>query len=150
MIPIAAEELISVERVRVLHQRALLEHGGLNSNEKDGCVDGTIYSSVAASYYEPMGDGLDGDSLTFAVHLFYGLCKKHCFSDGNKRAAWAAVVDVFARMGLAVNATHDEAVTFSLDVAASEASQHTETIRRIFDWFLEDGRLVELPDPPLS
>ncbi len=57
--------------------------------------------------------------LSFAGCLFFYLIKNHCFVDGNKRIAWAAMVRVLLELGLTLDVDDDEAEQYCLRVIKS-------------------------------
>lgn len=62
------------------------------------------------------------DLLLAMSYLLIYLAKNHCFGDGNKRAAWAAVLHVAELNGLAIVAETSEAVAIVNDVAIGTAN----------------------------
>ncbi len=79
--------------VEAIHAQLLREYGGLQGPVNEGALDSTLarprhveaYSNPAPTIFE------------LAASYGYGFVKNHCFTDGNKRAALAAV-DVFLQL----------------------------------------------------
>ena len=79
--------------VKAIHAQLLREYGGLQGPVNEGALDSTLarprhleaYSNSAPTIFE------------LAASYGYGFAKNHCFTDGNKRAALAAV-DVFLQL----------------------------------------------------
>lgn len=86
-------------------------------------------------------DGTTNVVHTASLTLFY-LVKNHCFVDGNKRVAWLAAVDLFARVGMDVVASDDDCVLMVWDVASNKIDRDG-----VVAWFAADGRLRQMtPD----
>ncbi|NET31132.1 MAG: type II toxin-antitoxin system death-on-curing family toxin [Cyanothece sp. SIO1E1] len=63
----------------------------------------------------------------------YGLIKNHCFVDGNKRIALAAVSVFLLKNGYRLTASEVEAATFFLDLAGRTENQD-ECINHLMAW----------------
>lgn len=123
-------ELISLEAVLDLHERAMIEHGttGLQVGQHSvDCIDGKIGNAWNSESYRSADDN-SIPGLCFAGYLLYYIVKGHCFPDGNKRAGWATAMAVLARLGLTVKATDDEAVEFVLRIATGEVKAASEAV----------------------
>ncbi|MCK6590419.1 MAG: Fic family protein [Polyangiaceae bacterium] len=118
-----------------LHEMALANFGGAASPPKEGCVDRSIASAINASLYSA-DDDAEPDLLLAAAHLLFYVAKNHCFTDGNKRAAWAAVVRAFDLNGIRIEADPDDAAELVEGVASG-----ARTVRDILLWFYEPGRI---------
>jgi len=129
----------SVTELTELHEIAVSAFGGAASPPKEGCVDRSIASAINASLYSTDDDG-EPDLLLAAAHLLFYVAKNHCFTDGNKRAAWAAVVRALDINGIRVEAGQDDAADLVIDVASG-----ARTVRDILLWFYEPGRLRARP-----
>lgn len=125
--PAPWEGLITESRILAFHKRALSEHGGRSGGPQVGCVSAKLGAAWSAEEYVGGEAGIEG--LTFASYLAFYLAKGHCFTDGNKRVAWLALVDVLAALGLRIAAGQDEAAAFMEDVATEGA--RPEDVR---DW----------------
>jgi death on curing protein len=76
-----------------------------------------------------------------ASYLLFYIAKNHCFTDGNKRVAWAVAVRVLRDDGLKINAGQDEAAAMVNDVVTGILD-----LDLVLEWFGTDGRLTaEMP-----
>jgi death-on-curing protein len=103
-----------------IHGELLAEHGGL-----DGTYKGDSLESTLARPQQLLSYGNPGPSLyDLAACYGYGFARNHCFSDGNKRIALAAI-DVFLQLsGHELTASEPEAVDTILRLAASEIDEN--------------------------
>ena len=102
-----------------IHGELLAEHGGLDGTFKDDSLESTL-----ARPQQLLSYGNPGPSLyDLAACYGYGFAKNHCFSDGNKRIALAAI-DVFLQLnGYELTASETEAVDTILRLAAGEIDE---------------------------
>lgn len=101
-------ELISVGLVMELRDEGIRRYGGILATKPPAeCVAGSLGAAWSAGLYREPEEARRG--LCFAGHVLFYLAKNHCFTEGNKRAAWAAAIEILARLGLTVTATTDEA-----------------------------------------
>ena len=132
----------SVSELIELQVVAIDAFGGAASPPKEGCVDRSIASAINASLYS--SDDMDEpDLLLAAAHLLFYVAKNHCFTDGNKRAAWSSVVRALDLNGIRIEADQTETAELVEGVASG-----ARTVRDILLWFYEPGRLRERPDGP--
>ena len=110
--------ILSVDRVVALHREGIDKYGGQAGPPKAGCVDGSVGNAYQAALYMSDDDALD--PLHYAAHVLFYLVSNHCFTDGNKRVGWMALVDLLLTHGLVIDATQSEAVTFVLSIARGE------------------------------
>lgn len=83
---------VDVNVAYAIHDRQLVEHGGLDGVRDRGAVDSALARPRnLAAYSEP-------DAADLAAAYAFGLARNHGFTDGNKRTAW-----VIARLFLADN-----------------------------------------------
>ena len=113
--------LISQARVHELHSRALELWSGLPGTRDTDCVERSIGAGLTAGLYRAEEDS-EPDVLTVAVHVSFYLARNHCFSDGNKRVAWMALVDQLAVVGLDVDVSQDDVVAQVAAVARGALS----------------------------
>lgn len=119
-------ELLSRQRVVELHAAALEQSGGLTGKSDLGCVDGSVGNAVQAAMYESQRP--DEDALLIAAYVCYYLAKNHCFSDGNKRVAWLACLEVLeVGLDVRVDASIDDAYEF-MDGVATSRLQPTDIV----------------------
>jgi death-on-curing protein len=101
--------LITIERLLELHQVALAKYGGREGpTGPEACVDAAVGAAWSAELYTTGKKHRTG-GLPFGAYLMFYVARRHCFTDGNKRVAWMAGIDVLAQHNLAVRATVEEA-----------------------------------------
>ncbi len=129
------EGLITVQDVLSLHEKGILEHNqspiatGLAASE---CVEGRLGNAwMAERYTSPDEDVLPG--LCFAAYTLYYLVRDHCFSDGNKRAGWAACMAILAVRGLTVRSSTDDAYTLVERIATGAIAGGLEVLGWLSD-----------------
>jgi death-on-curing protein len=71
--------------------------------------------------------------LVFSGFLLFYLNQNHCFSDGNKRTAWLAGLQVLLSLGLTVLATTGEAEELCLSIAGGSIDSADDVV----DWLAE-------------
>ena len=105
--------------VKAIHAQLLREYGGLQGPVNEGALDSTLarprhleaYSNPASTIFE------------LAASYGYGFAKNHCFTDGNKRVALAAV-DVFLELNdYELSAPEPEAVLVMRQAASDTVSE---------------------------
>jgi prophage maintenance system killer protein len=95
--------------------------GGVWSPPQPGCIDGALGGAYSAELYSPESEQEGAtQGLLFACYLLFYLVTKHCYTDGNKRIAWACMTFVLLNFGLTIEATEDEVVQFCTSIAAGE------------------------------
>lgn len=130
--------LVDKARVIELHAKAIERYGGLKTEPKEGCVEGSLGNAWTAESYEEGSDhGMAG--LTFAACALLYLATNHCFGDGNKRVSWSTLADILAKLGLSIDATQDEAEAFVTQIAEGRLRERPQ----IICWIAE--RLVASP-----
>ena len=112
---------IGIETVAMLYSEGIKRWGGSWSDPQHGCIDAALGAAYNAELYTPDNDQ-EGyvSGLLFACYLLFYISTKHCYTDGNKRIAWACMTFVLLGFGLTLEATEDEAVDFCLSVARGE------------------------------
>lgn len=121
------DRLLSLDRVNELYAEGIRRYGGDPSGPKPGCVDGSIGAAWSAeSYSDPAPGRLPG--LVFAGYLLFYLSRNHCFTDGNKRVAWSAAMDVLLHYGLTIDTNADEAENLMLSVIARRIDDGLEVV----------------------
>ena len=131
--PLTPEQIVELRRVLVA------QHGLSDKTERDfdrDCIDGAIGAAIQGAYYLSLEKGSPLDPLHIAGYLLFHIAKKHCFTDGNKRVAWAVVVECLLREGLEIAATENEAADFVLSIANNQTDQ-----RGVLEWLGKEGRL---------
>lgn len=93
-------------------------HGGLKGPPKEDALSATLARPQHLLAYEP-----DSSLFELAAAYGYGLARNHCYPDGNKRIALAAM-DIFLMLNeMDLVADEAEAVVIVRAVAAGEFSQ---------------------------
>jgi death-on-curing protein len=126
-----------------LHRAAIDGYGGMPSPPKEGCLERSLAGAINASLYSAQDDADEPDLLLAAAHVLFYVAKNHCFSDGNKRVAWGAIIRVFDMNGIRINADPEDAGELVESVASGG-----RTVRDILVWLYEPGRLRERPESP--
>jgi death-on-curing protein len=104
--------------IDLFHGHLLQRYGGLGGAPDEGAVESTLARPLNLLAYEPNSTIFD-----LAASYGYGFARNHCFPDGNKRVALAAM-DVFLMInGFDLNADEAEAVVILNAVAAGSTSQ---------------------------
>jgi len=104
--------------IDLFHGDSLQRYGGLVGPPDEGVLESTLARPLNLLAYEPNRTIFD-----LAASYGYGFARNHCFPDGNKRVALAAM-DVFLMInGLDLNADEAEAVVILNAVAAGNMSQ---------------------------
>lgn len=110
---------VTEQGARFIHSELMTEHGGLMGPSREGALEAALARPQNLCNYRP-------DDATFdrlAAAYGFGLCRGHCFPDGNKRLG-LAVMDVFLRMnGRQLTASEADAVFTMRAVAAGEMSE---------------------------
>lgn len=112
---------ISIETVAMLYAEIIKRWGGSPSDPIRGCIDAALGAAYSAELYESEAEQ-EGvvTGLLFACYLLFYLATKHCYTDGNKRIAWACTTFVLLNFGLTIAADEDEIVEFCLSIARGE------------------------------
>lgn len=81
--------------VLMIHELLILRFGGMRGVTEHGF--GKLEAAVAAPFASMFGEDLYPDLSAKAATLFWGIARSHGFSDGNKRVALVAVLDMLDR-----------------------------------------------------
>ena len=82
---------LSLEQVRLIHQRSLADHGGSEGTRDSGLVESALASAKNTFYYAPQ------DLFEIAASYAFHLAEAQAFIDGNKRTGVASAM-VFLAM----------------------------------------------------
>lgn len=114
---------LTEQGVRYIHSELMAEHGGLAGPAREGTLEAALVRPRNLYSYAPSDATLERLAAAYGS----GLCRGHCFPDGNKRLALAAM-DVFLRMnGRQLRAAEADAVITIRAVAAGEMSEEELT-----------------------
>ena len=106
---------LDVDTLIRLHDQGLARYGGPSGLRDAGLLESALQRPANRWAYERI-EGIPALAATYAV----AIAKNHPFVDGNKRAAFLALVLFLRRNGSDLKATNDEAIAFTLAVASSE------------------------------
>lgn len=112
--------------LRAIHDELLAEHGGASGILNPGQLESTLARPRNLLAHR------QADLFALAAAYGYGFARNHCFVDGNKRTALAAI-DVFLILnGRELTAAEEEAVAILVAVAEGSVSEDAlaEWIRR--------------------
>ncbi len=104
----------------VIHELLVTQFGGMRGVTEQGF--GKLEGALAAPYVTMFGEELYPDLAQQAAVLFFRLARAHAFSDGNKRVALVALIDLLQRNGMRIAADDDQLYEFVI-AAADDASQ---------------------------
>jgi prophage maintenance system killer protein len=134
-------EWIDEDIVHSLYADGIQKYKGFGSPSKPGCVDAALGAAYSAEMYSM--PELDAETvvsgITFCGYLLFYLATKHCWTDGNKRVAWASATWALAMLGLTVRATDDEAYTFVTDIVEHKIQDGESAVNWIADRLDEIG-----------
>lgn len=100
------------------HGELVADYGGLSGPPDEGALEATLARPQNLLAYQP-----ESTIFELAASYGYGFACNHCFPDGNKRAALAAMDVFLAINGQDLVADEAEAVVVVNAVAAGELSQ---------------------------
>lgn len=108
---------LTVEEVVALHERQLRQFGGPSGIRDPGALESAIGRPRNKWEYE--GAALPDLAAAYA----YGIARNHPFVDGNKRAAFIAMVLFLRKNGVRFAPPPAESTAIILALAASEVSE---------------------------
>ena len=121
------ETTLTLAELLVIHELLILRFGGMRGVTEQGF--GKLEAAVAAPYASMFGEDLYPDLPAKAATLFWGVARSHGFSDGNKRVALVAVLDLLHRHGCELAVDDDTLYEFVISTA------DTLTRDDVGDWF---------------
>lgn len=110
---------LTVAEVKALHERQLARFGGPAGIRDPGALESALGRARNKWEYE----GADMAALA-AAHAF-GIARNHPFVDGNKRAAFVAMMLFLRKNGLRFAPPQVEATRIILDLAAGLVSEES-------------------------
>jgi death-on-curing protein len=122
----APPAFLTIEHVLAIHHRSIEEFGGDPAVRDEGLLESAVMMPMARFGGEYLHDGLPAMAAAYLFHL----CKNHPFVDGNKRTALASAEVFLLVNGWKLDATNDDLLRITLDVAASRLSK--EEITSVF------------------
>jgi death on curing protein len=122
----------SRELVLAMHEEQLAEHGGALGIRDEGLLESALARPLnRAGYGEP-------DVVELGALYAMAIARNHPFVDGNKRAAFMALVTFFALNGVAFSPSEAEAAVQTLAMAAGELSEDEFIV-----WLREHARVPD-------
>lgn len=121
--------------IRAIHAELIAEHGGLHGPADDNLLGATL---ARPRHLQTYGDP-PPTVPQLAAAYGYGFARNHCFRDGNKRVALAAI-DVFLQLNGFELAAPEEEATYTIEALA--AGHLTET--QLGEWVVH--RCQYLPE----
>ncbi|MGI8527833.1 MAG: type II toxin-antitoxin system death-on-curing family toxin [Pseudolabrys sp.] len=112
---------VSYEQVIAIHARQLRRFGGAAGLRDEGMLRSALERPVNKWQYE------QAELPALAAAYAFGLAKNHAFVDGNKRAAFMALVTFLRKNGINFAPQPAQATTIILALAAGEVSEQSLT-----------------------
>lgn len=121
--------------VAALWDEGMNRYGGLRSQQKPGCVDGSLGAAYHAEVLSmpEVDEETVTSGLVFCGYLLFYIASNHCWTDGNKRAAWSSAMWVLFRLGLTVDVPDQEAIDYCLAIAGKKIKSGEEVVIWIAD-----------------
>lgn len=112
-----AREPIWVEKQAIvtLHDRSLALHGGPNGIRDEGLLESALQRPINRFFYED-----EASIALLAATYAVGVASNHPFVDGNKRAAYQALILFLSMNGAPLEADPVDAINIMLGVAAGQ------------------------------
>ncbi len=129
--------MLSYSEVLVIHQLLLDRFGGMSGITETGF--GKLEAAVAAPELSMFGDDLYPTIVEKASILFYLIARSHAFTDGNKRVALLALIEVLTRHGMVLAATDQELYEFVMSTASDRKRED------VFSWIAAHVEPVKAP-----
>lgn len=117
---------LTYTEVLVIHQLLLDRFGGMPGITETGF--GKLEAAIAAPDLSMFGDDLYPTVLDKASILFYLLARSHAFTDGNKRVALLALIELLGRHGIMIAADQQAMYEFVMNTA------HDRSREDVFSW----------------
>jgi death-on-curing protein len=109
---------LSEQSLKLLHDMSIAEHGGMSGLRDQGLLESAMMRPVNLFEY-----GSVSDIASLAAAYAFGLAKNHPFNDGNKRAAFLAMVVFIEKNGLVFVAEQLAAYDIIMRLAAGEVAE---------------------------
>jgi death-on-curing protein len=100
------------------HKELISDHGGLFGTPRQTALESTLARPQNLYAYDP-----SATIFQLAASYGYGLARNHCFPDGNKRIALAAMDVFLAINGAELVASEPDAVVTIRSLAAGEMTE---------------------------
>jgi death-on-curing protein len=116
-----APKWMTYEQVIAIHSAQLRRFGGAAGLRDEGMLRSALERPANKWHYE------QADLPTLAAAYAYGLAKNHAFVDGNKRAAFMAMMVFLRKNGIHFAPAQAHATKMILALAAGEVSEESLT-----------------------
>ena len=107
---------LSLQHVRLIHQRSFAEHGGSDGTRDSGLVESALASAKITFYYAQQ------DLFEVAASYAFHLAEAQAYLDGNKRTGVAS-----AMVFLAMNGVYVQPPKWGLYLAMIDIAQKKKT-----------------------
>ena len=114
---------VEKQAIIALHDRSLALHGGPSGIRDDGLLESALQRPINRFCYEN-----EASIAVLAATYAVGVASNHPFVDGNKRAAYQALILFLAMNGAPLKADPVDAITTMLGVAAGQIDIDTLAI----------------------
>jgi death-on-curing protein len=114
-----APKWVTYDQIIAIHARQLLRFGGAAGLRDEGMLQSALERPVNKYQYER------AELPALAAAYAYGLAKNHAFVDGNKRAAFMAMMVFLRRNGVMFAPQPAHATAIILSLAAGEVSEES-------------------------
>jgi len=116
-----------------LHLAFLAEFGGSQGIRDENLLDSALNRPLQRFHYDP-----DCDLASLAAAYCFGIAKNHPFVDGNKRAAFHALVLFLDNNGYGLTVGNLECIQVILAVASGEAME-----QELAAWIRQNLKKIE-------
>jgi death-on-curing protein len=116
-----APKWVTYDQIIAIHARQLRRFGGAAGLRDEGMLQSALERPVNKYQYER------AELPALAAAYAYGLAKNHAFVDGNKRAAFMAMMVFLRRNGVMFAPQPAHATAIILSLAAGEVSEESLT-----------------------
>lgn len=103
------------QAIITLHDRSLALHGGPSGIRDEGLLESALQRPMNRFFYEG-----ETSTATLAATYAVGVASNHPFVDGNKRAAYQALILFLALNDAPLKADKSDAINIMLAVAAGQ------------------------------
>ncbi len=108
---------LSIELVIAIHEEQLRAFGGPGGIRDRGALESALGRAQNRFHYG------ENDLASLAASYGFGIAKNHAFVDGNKRAAFLAIITFLGLNGIDFDVPEPDAVVMIRDLAAGEIDE---------------------------
>ena len=113
---------LSYDQIVAIHSRQLRRFGGASGLRDDGMLRSAIERPINKWQYE-QSEADEPDLAALAAAYAFGLAKNHAFVDGNKRAAFMAMMVFLRKNDVPFAPDQAQATAMMISLAAGEVSE---------------------------